>query len=203
MSRHFALDFDGTLIDTDVYWEWVVEQFLGFGHEERTVRAAGEKLFPLCYTVVQHARDLGMDEASAQQLAEHARKHVREGHASLIFPDVPTFFSNTEHMEKSVLTFGDHEHQTERVLASGIPISQIHVATSEYSKAAHLTNLVNHSSVPITFIDDDTHQLQGVHQAGLPVDLIRMRRPGQRKSKDEHPLDNEAWRVIESLNELE
>jgi FMN phosphatase YigB (HAD superfamily) len=203
MSRHFVLDFDGTLIDTDVYWEWVVKQFLGFGHDEEEVRLAGEKLFPVCYTVEQHALDLGMSNEQAKQMWDHVRAHVEKNHASLVFPDVAPFLSRLEGT-KSVMTFGHREHQTHRVQASGLvpPITDIYIATLENSKAAQLARMVD-ISMPITFVDDDVEQLAMVQEQGLSIDLVRIRRPGQRKSKDDHKLDHEAWRVIESFDELE
>lgn len=205
MSRHYVLDFDGTLIDTDVYWDWIVQQFLELGHEEQIIRLAGENLFPVGYTVEQHALDLGMDTKQAREIAQLDRQHVEENHASLIFSDVNLFLSRYEGAQKSVLTFGDKNHQTRRVVASGLSthIPDIRIATAQHSKASQLVALVEHSSVPITFVDDDLHQLEKVHQKGLPIDLVRMRRPGQRKSIDDHELDDEAWRVIRSLDEIE
>lgn len=204
MSKHFVLDFDGTLINTDVYWEWIVSQFLGIGQNEQMIREAGERLFPVGYTVVQHAQGLGLHEALVQELTQRAREHVSEHHASLIFSDVPSFFSRFVDAEKSILTFGDREHQIERIRASGIhsSISKIRTASNELPKAMQLKDLAQESSLPVVFIDDDLDQLMGAHQARLPIELIRMRRDGQRKSKDDHKLDNEAWRVIRSFDEL-
>lgn len=205
MNRHYVLDFDGTLINTDVYWEWIVKQLLKFGHEEQKIRLAGENLFSLGYTVEQHALDLGLDAKQAREMAQRDRQHVHEHHVSLVFSDVNPFLSRYKGAQKSVLTFGDKNHQTRRVVASGLGahIPDIRIATAQNSKASQLAALVEYSSVPIIFIDDDLHQLEKVHQKGLPVDLIRMRRPEQRNSLDDHELDNEAWRVIGSLSELE
>ncbi len=205
MSRHFVLDFDGTLIDTDVYWQWIIQQFLELGHDEQKIREVGEKLFPLRYTVFHHASNMGMDDHAAKALAQRARAHVLDHHASLIFPDVEGFFDRNTDAEKSVLTFGDESHQTERVVASGLEsyLKAIQIASPEVSKAALLAEMLKYTTLPVMFVDDDVEQLGMVHEQGLPIELIRMRRPGQRKSVVDHELDHKAWRVIESFDELE
>ena len=160
-------------------------------------------MFPVCYTIEQHALDLGLSEEQANELEANALKHVVEGHATLVFPDVVPFLSRVNG-KKSVMTFGHKQHQTHRVQASGLlpPISDIHIATLEDSKAAQLARMID-ISMPITFVDDDADQLAMVHEQNLPIELIRMRRPGQRKSVDEHELDDVAWRVIQSFDELQ
>ena len=202
MSRQFVLDFDGTLIDTDVYWAWVIDRFVEHGLDAQRVREVGERLFPKAYSVIQHARDLGLTEVQAQELAMQNRKYVEENHASLVFPDVVPFLFRVEG-RKRILTFGHKEHQTQRVYASGLvpPITDIHIATVDDSKAAQLARIID-GSFPMIFIDDDVHQLAMVHEAGLPIELVRMRRPGARNSIIEHDLDHKAWRVIESFEEL-
>ena len=59
------------------------------------------------------------------------------------------------------------------------------------------------SETPHLFVDDNPSELLRVHESGLPVELVRMRREGQRHAKDDHELDDQVWRVIRSLNELE
>lgn len=205
MSRHFVLDFDGTLINTDVYWEWVSNQFLALGVEMERVKVVGEALFPFRYTVAQHATNLGLEPDVIQDVTQRSLQYIQEHHANLLFPDVIPFLKRFAHVEKSVLTFGDEENQMTRVIASGLQphVQDIRVATPENSKAVLLTQLMETATVPIVFIDDDVEQLMSVYQADLPVELIRMRRPGQRKSIVDHELDDQSWRVIRSLSELE
>ncbi|MBI4257084.1 hypothetical protein HY626_03450 [Candidatus Uhrbacteria bacterium] len=205
MSRHYVLDFDGTLFDTDTYYMWIVGQFVDRGVDAQCVRVAAEELFLEGYTVERHARQLRLAEHVVQNIVEQNRLYIQQQHPPLVFSDVTAFFLRFKEAEKSILTFGDNVFQRERVLASGLNtyISEVRVASPEESKASHLITLVESSFFPIVFIEDDPHQLVAVHEANLPVELIRMRREGQAKAKHDHPLDHQAWRVIRSFDELQ
>ncbi len=205
MSRHFVLDFDGTLIDTDTYWNWISGQFLAFGCETEQVKDAAERLFPLRYSVRQHAIDLGLSADLVEEVTRRAHTFVGQSHAQLLFDDVAEFFKRTPSPRVSILTFGDEEHQTTRVVATGLQshVRDIYVASPERTKATVLQEMADRVSLPLVFVDDDVGQLAQVYDSGLPLTLVRMRRPNQSKSAVEHDLDHHAWRVIESLDELE
>lgn len=205
MSRHYVLDFDGTLFDTDVLWRWLVDRFTREGLDAEVVRDVGEQLFSLEYTVERHARDLGLMEGVFRPIVEEFDEVTRSTSPSLVYQDVFPFLEAMPVETKSVLTFGHPKFQREKITAAKVDqhVGEIRIAGPDYRKVKHLEELLAVQTIPITFIDDNPHELVAVHEAGLPVELIRMRRDGARHSKIDHSLDDKAWRVIRSFDELE
>lgn len=205
MSRHYVLDFDGTLFDTDVLWEWVVTRFVKEGFEETGVRSAGLQLFLEEYTVGRHAVVLGLSEEQANAVSDEFDQMTLITSPSLVYQDVFPFLESVPRKKKSILTFGHPGFQREKIQAAKIDqhVGEIRIASPEYRKVKHLEELLLKQLLPVVFIDDNPHELASVHEAGLPVELVRMRRPGARNSVVDHELDDQAWRVIRSLSELE
>jgi FMN phosphatase YigB (HAD superfamily) len=205
MSKHYVLDFDGTLIDTDVYWKQVQKVFQVIGADPTKIIPTGEALFEKIYSVEQHARDLELPYDRVTEAIQKVNELVESGHPLLVFDDVKPFLLRTVDADKSVLTHGHPIYQKDRVQACqlGSSIGRILTSSQQRTKADHLEELMESVCVPTVFVDDDLHQLIKVHERKLLIDLVRMRRPGQRKSKDDHGLDHKAWRVIESFDELE
>ncbi len=204
MSRHYVLDFDGTLFDTDVLWRWLVDRFTREGLDAEVVRDVGEQLFSLEYTVERHARDLGLMEGVFRPIVEEFDEVTRSTSPSLVYQDVFPFLEAMPVETKSVLTFGHPKFQREKIAAAKVDqhVGEIRIAGPDYRKVKHLEELLAVLTIPITFIDDNPHELVAVHEAGLPVELIRMRRDGARHSVVDHELDNQAWRVVRSFEEL-
>lgn len=71
-----------------------------------------------------------------------------------------------------ILTFGDPEHQWEKLHFAKIPYSEARFATLAYSKVDHLRELLRHHGSPIVFIDDRTDTLDQVRSEGLTEDNI-------------------------------
>ncbi|OGL94644.1 hypothetical protein A2348_03405 [Candidatus Uhrbacteria bacterium RIFOXYB12_FULL_58_10] len=93
----------------------------------------------------------------------------------------------------------------QKIYASGIGsfVPDVQIAGLDRGKAEFLRDLAEESDGRITFIDDHTGHLVKAHEAEISVDLVRMRRPGEPHTLEIHPLDDVAWRVIASLDELE
>jgi FMN phosphatase YigB (HAD superfamily) len=205
MSRHYVLDFDGTLFDTDVLWEWVVARFVKEGFESRNVREVGQQLFFEEYTVGRHATALELSEDRIGIISNEFDQVTQTTSPSLVYQDVFPFLEALPIDSKSILTFGHPAFQCEKIQASKIDqhVGEIRIASPVYRKTKHLEELLSKQLLPIVFVDDNPHELAAVHEAGLPVELIRMRREGARNSVIDHELDDQAWRVIRSLDELE
>jgi len=202
MTRHYVLDFDGTLFDTEMFWKWIVERFTREGLEREVVRDLGEQLFPLKYTVEKHARGLGLVEETVRSIVEEFDEVTRSTSPSLVYPDVLSFLNGRP---STILTHGEEAFQKFKIASAGLDgrIGGVRIAGPEYRKVKHLEEMLAMSETPHLFVDDNPKELLRVHEAGLPVELVRMRREGQRHAKDDHELDDQVWRVIRSLNELE
>ena len=205
MSRHFVLDFDGTLFDTDVLWKWVVDRLVREGIKEDRVREVGQELFSVEYTLERHAKELGLEEVVVRPMVEEFGQVTLATSPSLVYQDVFPFLETIPLQTKSILTFGHPDFQKEKIRAAKVEphVSEVRVAGPEYRKTKHLEEMLESTDVPLLFVDDNPYELAAVHEAGLPVELIRMRREGARHSALDHELDDQAWRVTRSLDELE
>ena len=202
MSRHYVLDFDGTLFDTEVMWQRWVDQLVTAGVAFEHAAQTAEELFHNGFTLQGHALAVGLEGEAQQQLIEAFEGWIREHGPQLLYPDV---FSFLQDRPSTVLTHGEEAFQKFKITSAGLDsrIGGILIAGPEYRKVKHLEEMLAMREVPHFFFDDNPKELIRVHEAGLPVELVRMRREGQRHAKDDHELDDQVWRVIRSLNELE
>ncbi|NQV90768.1 HAD family hydrolase [Candidatus Uhrbacteria bacterium] len=205
MSKHFVLDFDGTLFNTDVLWQWIINRFSQEGLEWDSIINEGEKLFAQAYTVERHARKMGLDDVLSQKISNEFDLVTDQESSALVYPDVIPFLEDFPIENKSILTFGEEVFQKAKIKAAKIDsrIGSIRIAGPEYQKTKHLKELLEIVEHPILFIDDNPRELLAAHEAGLPIELVRMRRPGARHALNDHEMDSEVWRVISSLAELE
>jgi len=205
---HYVYDFDSTLYATARLWARWVEILRKYGYATPDVTIVEKKLnesLGLPFTPRRHAELIGMIPSYIDEAVLEQDTDIRSLGSSLVFDDVVPFLEKGRSAHRhSLLTFGDSEYQMGKIDASGIHnlVGDIHVADLHHGKADILRELVESGSEPITFIDDHTWHLQFVHEAGLPVEIVRMRRPGEPHTPDEHPLDNIAWRIVSSLDEL-
>ncbi len=69
-------------------------------------------------------------------------------------------------------------------------------------KKDHLREFVENGSDCIMYIDDNPLELEMIHEAGLPITLVRMLRDGEARAEQEHALDDDVWMCVSSLEEV-
>lgn len=205
MSKCYALDFDGTLFDIEVVWQGIVDRFVQEGLVVESVIEKGESLFSEGYSIRKHAQRVGLNNDSVEKITQELEQTLSEKGTTLVYPDVVPFLLSIPLELKSILTFGEEVFQKTKIRAANLEshIGNIRIAGPEYHKTAHLKEMLEVVEHPLVFIDDNPRELLAVHNAGIPVDLVRIRRKGARHAQSDHELDNEAWRVIQSFDELE
>lgn len=204
MSSHYVLDFDGTLFQTDVLWHWLMDRFTQEGLDSERVRSVGEKLFSLGYTAELHARELELQEETVRSIVREFDKVTMSTSPSLVYQDVIPFLETMPTEVKSILTFGEAEFQKGKIRAANLDrcVGEIRIAGPEYRKLKHINELLTAKNTTLIFVDDNPLELLSIYKAGLPVELVRMRRENARHTRDDHELDHRAWRVIRSFEEL-
>lgn len=202
MSRHFVLDFDGTLYDTEVLWRRWADDLAALGIDERRADETANELFHRGFTLVGHASMVGIEGKKQERLVKAFEDWVQEVGAGVVYQDAPAFLQGRP---STILTHGEEAFQRLKISASGLGqyVKDIRIAEPDYRKAKHLTQMLESTDTPLLFVDDNPSELAAVHEAGLPVELVRMRREGARHSGLDHELDDVAWRVIRSLDEIE
>ena len=203
MSPHFVLDFDSTLFDTSALWNAWRNMLEELGYEEEQIREIADRLIPEGFTPREHALRLGVNGKTLETALASLNAFTQQTAPHLLYSDVVPFIQ--AHAPSTILTFGDSGYQLEKIHASGLHahVDDIRMANSFRGKALQLGEMFQADAVtPLVFVDDSLGELEAVHASALPITLVRMKRPGQRRSLETHPLDHEAWRVIESLEEL-
>lgn len=202
MSRHYVLDFDGTLYDTEVLWRRWAEVLVALGVDYGRADETAIELFHRGFTLSDHASLLGIEGEKQERLVKAFEDWVQEVGAGIVYQDVSTFLQGKH---STILTHGEEAFQRLKIFASGLGqhVKDIRIAGPDYRKAKHLAQMLESTDTPLLFVDDNPSELAAVHEAGLPVELVRMRREGARHSILDHELDDQAWRVIRSLDELE
>lgn len=202
---HFVYDFDATLFKTSSLWEAWIKVMKDFGGDEEAILDAGNQLFGEGFTLEKHGSILGIRPVDLKRSIQTFSKMTRDVGPSLVFDDVVDFLEeHAEGNKQTILTFGDYDYQHEKIQASALMdfIDDIRIATPEQTKADHLRELVESGTDPIIFIDDNPNELLAVHEAGLPVTLMRMVREGERHADEGHDRDGDAWTLIRSLDEM-
>jgi FMN phosphatase YigB (HAD superfamily) len=202
---HFVYDFDATLFKTSALWEAWTKVMKDFGGDEEEIISAGETLFREGFTLEKHGELLRIRPADLKRSVQTFTKMTKSDGPSLVFDDVHAFLEDhAEEHKQTILTFGDHDYQHEKIQASALMdfIDDIRIASLEQSKTEHLRELVESGTDPIVFIDDNPRELEAVHESGLPMTLMRMVRDGERHAEEEHELDDDAWTCIRSLEEI-
>lgn len=204
---HFVYDFDSTLFATQKLWEAWRQILISAGYDPRDIDAIGQQITPNGYSPRKHADMLGVDEVIADEMLARFEAIMRDESPSMVFSDVVPFVEarRAAHAQ-SILTMGDEAHQREKLSTSGVDrlIPSVLIAKPHDTKAQHLRDMLDRGSEPIVFIDDNPVHLERVHAAKIPVELIRILRPSETTLVEgPHRLDNEAWRIIASLEELD
>lgn len=201
-NMHIVYDFDGTLFATGKLWDAWSTALQKFDVSEKTIHDAALPLFDSGFTTRAHAEALGISGKKLEKLVDSFARTTRENGTKLVFPEVLEIMEEFEGRQ-SILTYGDEAFQTEKVTISGIAdfVDDVFVASPDKMKPAFLREMIEAGSEPITFIDDKPEELMRVHDAGLPVRLLRMIRDGERHAEP-HACDDDIWECITSLEEL-
>ena len=203
---HLIYDFDGTLYATHKYFEAWVNALVEHGLNREQIVQGANILFSIGFTLEAHADQLGLGGKEVEKMIKQFMKLINEEGASLLFPDVVPFLSEqADGHHQTILTFGNPDFQTKKIQASGLSefIDDIRIARPERTKLEHLREMIEMSSGPITYIDNSPKTLLQVHEAGLPITLIRMIRSDERHSDMQMPEDDDIWQCISSLEEIE
>lgn len=204
--RHYVYDFDSTLYATQRMWDVWSGMLATAGFDRAAVFESYQRIVPSGYSPRKHAASLGVDDTLARDLVGRFNVILSDESPSLLFGDVAPFLEARRHTAThSILTQGDEEHQWEKMRASGVDrlLPNVVITKPDGLKVEHLADMLDKDSMPITFIDDNPHHLLPAYQNGLPITLIRMKRPGETLAAAPHELDDVAWRVISSLDELD
>lgn len=201
---HLVCDFDDTLTNTTKYWNFWLDKLEGAGVSRERAIETGSRLFIERFTLTGHMNALNVSETVAAVLLKEMEDHVKEFGKSYVFPDVYPFLSqhNTNH-SFSLLTYGDEANQQWRVMESGIGsyFIPVRIAGPDKHKVEFLSEILKTISTPIIFVDDSPNELNPVVDAGLPIKLYRIVRPGA-KHDYVHERDNVAWTRITSIDEI-
>ncbi|MBI2551438.1 hypothetical protein HYV73_03805 [Candidatus Uhrbacteria bacterium] len=207
LDAHILYDLDGTLFALPKYLHlWCDAVQASFGIPSAQAWDTSEVVKDDGYTFAKHLGALGVPEN------RQSAKLIHDFHALIAAKKDDWLFDDTmPHLEaglgrkRSILTFGDAEFQQAKIDGVGIHsfFDDIRIASQEMTKSMHIKELVEQGETDLILLEDSPNQLQAVYEAGLPVKLIRIRREGQERHTESHPLDNEAWPVISTLHELE
>ncbi len=203
---HYVYDFDSTLFATQKIWDDWRGMLLGAGLSGELVDQSYQAILPTGYSPRKHAQALGIATDRLEDMVSRFGQLLVDESPSLLFDDVAPFIeAKRAGHRQTILTQGDEAHQWEKMRASGIDrlLPNVMIAKPDGLKIELLADMIDEDVTPITFIDDNPHHLVPAHQSGLPITLIRMRRPAETLAIAPHPLDDVAWRVIASLDELE
>jgi|GEM_PF-1902334 len=202
---HLVSDFDDTLVDTTRYWNVWLDKLERVGIDRELAIKKGTELFPITFSLIAHMESLSIPLATATELLKEMMEHVKEQGSAYVFSDVFDFFSRHKQEHSfSLLTYGDSENQMWRLKESGLEeiFSFIQIAGPDKHKVKHVSEMLQTVTQQIVFVDDSPNELNPVVDAGLPVVLYRLVRPGA-KHDYVHDRDNLAWKRITSLSEIE
>lgn len=203
---HYVYDFDHTLFATHVLWECWLDELVKHSFDREEAAQAGQVLFSQGFTLEKHASSLGMSDSAVKKMMKSFGQVHDRLCAKLVFEDVLPFLEsqNEKGIRQSVLTFGDSDYQHRKLHISGLVehLDDVRVANPDKRKVAHLRELIEAGSEPITYFDDNPEKLLAIYEAGLPITLIRMLRDGGKHSGTEHIHDDEHWQCIRGLEEL-
>ena len=204
LLMHLVCDFDDTLTNTTKYWNFWLDKLEKVGVSRERAIETGSRLFIERFTLKRHMDALSIQDQTAVQLLNEMEEHVKEFGKTYIFPDVHPFLleHNTNH-SFSLLTYGDETNQRWRVSESGIgPYFQpVRIAGPEKHKVEFLKEILQTTAEQIIFVDDSPNELNPVVDAGLPIKLYRIVRPGA-KHDYVHERDDVAWTRIGSIDEI-
>lgn len=199
-------DFDATLFSTADLWNAWVDTLAQYESDRDLIEDVGEELFEVGFTLEEHAVELGLEKDICDELVKKFHAHTDEEGESLVFNDVVPFLEEQQkHHEQIILTYGNEEYQYRKIQASGLHayVDEIKIAGPDDMKHVQLQDMFEQSAETIIFIDDSPRQLSKVQETGLPIQLIRMLREGERHTDESHPCDDQMWDCVSSLEELE
>jgi len=202
---HFVYDFDSTLFKTSALWNAWRTLLYGFEKEDEEILQTAQEAIKEGFSPYGHGAKLNLEGKAFDKAVKAFQKMIKDTAPSLVFDDVLAFLEEQSGDHKqSILTFGDFDFQHAKIEATQILdyIDNVRIARPEQVKTAHLREMVEESSQQIVFIDDNPRELASVHEAGLPVTLIRMVRDGEHHADEDHEGDDDLWTCVASLEEI-
>ena len=202
---HLVCDFDDTLTNTTKYWNFWLDKLETIGIKREHAIEVGTQLLLGPFTLRGHLIALGVQEDVALSVLQDMELHLKEFGKSYIFSDIhPFLMKHNQTHSFSILTFGDESNQKWRIEQSGIAplFERVSIADIVKRKVDHLSDLFKNSTTQIAFVDDSPHELNPVVDAGLPVKLFRIVRPGARHDYV-HEGDDVVWKRIGSIDEID
>lgn len=201
---YFVFDFDGTLFKTAEVWHQWVKMLSIYRLTKEEIEEAGENIFYQGFTPRRHAEALGLGGDVLEQLVDQYHEFLTQEGETLIFNDVfPFLEAHQDAHEYTLLTHGDPDLQHKKIEASGVGVyaEKIRISRPERVKTMQLKEMLQVPGREIIYIDDNPRELQAVHEAKLPIQIVRMVRKGQRHAYA-HEGDGKNWKVISGLEEL-
>ncbi len=203
MSKHYVLDFDGTLFNVGMLWDRWLDELEACDVDREDAIDKGNQLFGEGFTLREHGQQMGIEADELDELVSGFEEYIQAEALTMLYPDVVPFLQERD-ATFTLLTFGDHDFQHFKIEAAGLDefIEDIRIARPERRKPIQLKELCESTDDEVIFIDDNPRELAAVLDDGLPVTVVRMMRGGLRNA-DAHAGDGERWQTIKSLLEIE
>ncbi|MEK7451851.1 MAG: hypothetical protein AAB664_00780 [Patescibacteria group bacterium] len=201
---HLVCDFDSTLFNTEKIWSEWLEILVARGVDRTHAIRQMEILNATGWTHHAHALASGIDETAVDELVKNFLAHTKSIGSELVYDDVVPFFKkNRPPHTFSILTYGNEEYQTSKILSTSLQnyFDAIRIAGPNHLKVDHLRTLLEHEATPLVFVDDSPNELNPIVDARLPIKLYRIVRPGA-KHDYQHERDDVAWKRIKTIDEI-
>ncbi len=212
---HLVCDFDSTLFDTDKLWNEWLEILVGLGANREQATQQMQILNAKGWTHRAHALACGIPKEDVDALVNNFLEHARNIGSSLVYDDVIPFFEKHRPPHTfSILTYGNEEYQRSKIISTGLQdyFEAIRIAGPNNLKVDQLREILARTPslqrrgqgevCDIAFVDDSPNELNPIVDAGLPIKLYRIVRPGA-KHDYMHERDDGAWKRIGSIDEIE
>ncbi|KKU11670.1 MAG: hypothetical protein UX16_C0008G0011 [Parcubacteria group bacterium GW2011_GWB1_45_7] len=200
-----ALDFDDCLAHHNDDYTGLFDIFIKQGFSESVVRGAYEETHARGGFSFDNFIDVLKNKGEIGENTEELKKKFDEwvSLSLLLYPDVKDFLVQVKLLKipVAIVTFGDSEHQKEKVLSTGVLYDYLYVIPRKGEKFTVLEELMADYGAPIAFVDDKPEELDNVreHFTADEVKLFRIIRPRGRhieaKPRFEYPK-------IENLTEI-
>jgi len=220
---HLVCDFDSTLFNTEKIWSEWLEILVGLGVDREVAIKQMGILNAIGWTHRAHALMCGISESEVDTLVQNFLVHAQSIGSSLVYDDVVPFFEKHRPPHTfSILTYGNAEYQRSKIASTGLNdyFDTIRIAGPNNLKVTVLREMLSETPsfirrglgggqvmgqgevCPIAFVDDSPNELNPIVDAGLPIQLYRIVRPGA-KHDYAHERDDVAWKRIGSIGEIE
>ena len=185
-KKLIVLDFDHTVFHTTLFVTALKKRFAQKFAIDEDVFMAARNAVKDCCVVIDIDRFISK-LPHTDKAAMHSAIHdvIQTQASSFVFVDVKRFLArHHDHFDVLILTHGDQELQTEKILHSGLP-EYVQYAITTRSKAEVLAPYINKYSV-VYFFDDKAKNIDEVKQKYPSVTTYFVRRV------EDHPYGDVA-----------